>query len=97
MSYHDLIVGSLSPGLKMPPILEPSTTPREFVDTEHRNEYHRIIVGLVLENYSKYTLTDPRTSKSSNCVANREVCGYSAVDRGPWVRQSVGKKSIATQ
>lgn len=71
--YLERIVNGTGEFLKMPPILEPNTSPREFVDTEHGDNFYRVIMGLVLENYSKYKLTDPRTSGSNDCGANREV------------------------
>jgi hypothetical protein len=31
------------------------------------------MVGIVIENYSKYLLSDPRTSENRNCGYNREI------------------------
>ena len=72
-SYLSQVVKSSSESLRMPPILEPNTTPREYIDTEQSGQDSRIIIGLIVENYSKYRLTDPRTSGTNDCKANREV------------------------
>lgn len=61
--------------LRMPAILDPFTTARQHVDTEQRGQSDRVIVGILVENYSKYRLTDPRTSKKT-CTANREVHAF---------------------
>ena len=31
------------------------------------------MVGIVIENYSKFLLNDPRTSGKANCGKNREI------------------------
>jgi hypothetical protein len=31
------------------------------------------MIGIVIENYSKYLLSDPRTSENRNCPFNREI------------------------
>ena len=72
-NYLAKVVNGSASFLKMPPILEPNTSPREYVDTEHGGEFYRIVMGLLVENYSKYKLTDPRTSGDNDCAANREV------------------------
>jgi len=39
--------------LRTPSILDPYTTVRQHVDVEQRGEPKRIIIGLLVENYSK--------------------------------------------
>ena len=41
-----------------------------------------MIVGIVIENYSSFRLTDPRTSEQRNCGANREINALQQVDPG---------------
>ncbi len=71
--FLSAVVNTTRSALAMPPILQPSDTPREFIDTENMGEYTRISLGVVVENYSKYKLRDARTSRQENCGKNREV------------------------
>ena len=74
-AHADRLVESTK--LQPDPILDtfPKQTAREFIDNEHRNEPNRKVIGILVENYSQYVLTDPKTSKKKNCGANREVSG----------------------
>ena len=50
--------------------------PKEFLlEHDRRDDWwnERVSIGIVVENYSRYKLTDPRTSGKANCAKNNEV------------------------
>jgi hypothetical protein len=71
--FLSAVVLTTRPTLAIPSILQPSTTPKQYVETEKGNEYNRLVVGVVVENYSRYKLQDARTSGKGNCQYNRDV------------------------
>jgi hypothetical protein len=42
----------------------------------------QVMIGVVVENYSRFRLTDPRTSGNLDCGENREINAAQPVDPG---------------
>ena len=62
---------------------ETVSTPRKFLDAERKDDqWDKLIVGVLVENYSKYILSDPSTSGVSNCGANHEIHNVTEVKPG---------------
>lgn len=66
------------PQILRPTVLEdgmvmPADTPREHLDVYYHNPTKKVLIGILVENYSKYRLEDPRTSGLHTCRANTEV------------------------
>ena len=59
--------------------------PKEFLlehDKRDGDQWARVSIGIVVENYSRYKLTDPRTSGQANCGKNNEVLNLKACCKG---------------
>ncbi|XP_059088974.1 uncharacterized protein LOC131885066 isoform X2 [Tigriopus californicus] len=50
----------------------PADTPREHLDVFYLNPSKTVAIGILIENYSKYRLGDPRTSGTHACSYNHQ-------------------------
>lgn len=72
--FYDRVLEEKQSLIRRPSILDYMTpTVRETVDAEYKDVNSRIIVGILIENYSKYSLVDPVTSKKFDCKNNEEI------------------------
>ena len=59
------------------------STPRKLLDAERNGQWDKLIVGVLVENYSKYVLSDASTSgPASYTCANRRIHNASDIRPG---------------
>eukprot|EP00095_Tigriopus_kingsejongensis_P011570 maker-scaffold1091_size63258-snap-gene-0.14 protein:Tk11570 transcript:maker-scaffold1091_size63258-snap-gene-0.14-mRNA-1 annotation:"hypothetical protein" len=63
-------------------IVMPSDTPRSHMGVYYVDKRRTVLVGVFVENFSKYRLTDPRTSANKDCSAVKERNELLSVDPG---------------